>query len=187
VGAKSINEMIWHETSSGIGLDVGLLYNTGWHSLRIGSAVTNFGPDVSFSGLDLNFFDSAFVTRPPSTLQSTPSPVPITFRFGLAYNIIDAAKNKLVADVDLVHPSDINETVNGGLEYSIDNKFFLRGGYILNTDPSYASSLGWEQGVSAGAGIAFAPSKDVHMKLDYGYRNQGYLGDTHRLTLSVAW
>ena len=187
LGAKVVSEQIWNSNASSVGIDVGLLYNTGWRSLRIGAAVTNFGPDLSFSGLNLQFVDSMFTTRPPASYMSTPAPLPVTFRFGLGCNIIDGPKSKLVADVDLVHPSDINETVNAGLEYAYDGKFFLRGGYILNTDASYAQEIGWAQGISAGAGIAFKPVTGLDMRLDYGYRNQGFLGNTHRLALMVGF
>jgi hypothetical protein len=92
-----------------------------------------------------------------------------------------------VLGLDLVHPSDINETVNIGLEYGILGRYFLRAGYVWNTDISYQQAVGWNQGISAGAGLAFSPVKNLNLKLDYGYRNQGYLGGTHRVTLSVGF
>ena len=186
-GVKSVTEQIWNSTASGVGVDVGLLYNTGWRSLRVGASVTNFGPDLSYSGLNLDFVDSTQQTKPPATYKSTPAPMPVTFRFGLGYNFIDLPKSRLVGDVELVHPSDINETINAGLEYAYDGRFFLRGGYIFNTDPDYAADIGWNQGLSAGAGIAFTPRPNLNMKIDYGYRNQGFLGNTHRLALLVGF
>jgi opacity protein-like surface antigen len=92
-----------------------------------------------------------------------------------------------VLALDLVHPSDINETVNLGLEYGIAGKYFLRGGYIYNTDLTYQEAVGWNQGISAGAGLALEPLKGLNLKLDYGYRHQGYMGGTHRVTLGVGF
>lgn len=186
-GVKSVTEQIWNSTASGVGVDVGLLYNTGWRNLRIGAAVTNFGPDLSFSGLNLDFVDSTIKTKPPASYKSTPSPLPVTFRFGLGYDIINTTSNKLVIDVDLVHPSDINETINAGIEYGYAGQYFIRTGYIFNTDASYTADIGVSQGLSAGAGIAFTPIPNLSMKLDYGYRNQGFLGNTHRLALLVGF
>jgi hypothetical protein len=185
--AKSVTEGIWSMSSSGIGADLGLLYNTGWRSLRLGASVANFGTDLSFSGLNLEFTDSSRTVKPPASYKTNPAPLPITFRFGLAYNILDDSMNRLTADVDLVHPSDINETVNLGFEYALAKHYFIRTGYILNTDIQYARDVGWNQGISAGAGLAFTPVKGLDMTLDYGYRNQGYLGGTHRVALSVAF
>jgi hypothetical protein len=185
--AKGVTERIWDVSSSGVGLDVGLLYNTGWRSLRLGASVANFGSDMTFGGRNLDFVDSTLPTSPAASYKTTPSPLPIMFRFGLGYNLIETANNKLVLGLDLVHPSDINETVNIGLEYGLAGKYFLRGGYIYNTDLSYQESVGWGQGISAGAGLAFTPVKNLDLKLDYGYRYQGYLGGTHRVTLGVGF
>jgi opacity protein-like surface antigen len=185
--AKGITERIWEISSSAVGVDLGLLYNTGWRSLRIGAAVANFGSDMTFSGQNLNFVDTTLPANPAASYQTTPSALPIMFRFGLGYNLIETADNKLVLGLDLVHPSDINETVNIGLEYGILGRYFLRAGYVWNTDISYQQAVGWNQGISAGAGLAFSPVKNLNLKLDYGYRNQGYLGGTHRVTLSVGF
>jgi hypothetical protein len=185
--AKGITEQIFDITASGVGVDFGLLYNTGWRNLRLGASVANFGSDLSFSGRNLDFVDSTLPTHPQASYKTTPSPLPIMFRFGLGYNLIDNAASKLVLALDLVHPSDINETVNLGLEYGIAGKYFLRGGYIYNTDVSYQEAVGWSQGISAGAGLAFTPLKGLDLKLDYGYRYQGYLGGTHRVTLGVGF
>jgi hypothetical protein len=187
VTAKAITEQIWNTSSSGVGADVGLLYNTGWRDIRLGAAVANFGSDLSFSGIGLDFVDSTQKLYPPATYKTTPSPLPITFRFGIADNLINTADSKLVAALDLVHPSDINETVNVGLEYGLAGHYFLRAGYVLNTDPSYAQSVTWQQGISAGAGIAFEPVRGLGLRLNYGYRHQGWLGSTHRVTLGLAF
>jgi hypothetical protein len=187
VSVRSINERIWDMAASGVAVDVGLLYNTGWNNLRIGAAVTNFGPDLSYSGRNLDFTDSTWKVNPPATYKTTPAPVPVTFRFGLGYDVFSANSSKLVAALDLVHPADVNETINLGLEYGYLGRYFLRAGYILNTDVAYAKDLGYAQGISAGAGIAVKPVSNLDLKLDYGYRNQGMMGHTHRLTLGVMF
>jgi hypothetical protein len=187
VTARSVTEQIWNVSSSGLAADVGLLYHTGWHSLRIGSSVTNFGADLSFGGINLDFVDSTWRTNPTAMHKTTPAPLPVLFRFGVAYDLLSTTSNRVTAALDLVHPSDINETVNFGLEYGLKEQFFLRGGYIFNTDPSYADDIGWNQGISAGAGLAFRPFPHLDMKLDYGYRNQGFLGNTHRVTLALMF
>lgn len=184
---KSVTEAIWNMSASGIGADLGLLYHTGWRSLRLGASVSNFGTDLSFTGLNLDFVDSTHRVQPPATYKTNPAPLPITFRFGIAYNLLDDTMNRLTAAVDLVHPSDINETVNFGFEYALAQNYFVRAGYILNTDLQYARDIGWSQGISAGGGLNFTPVQGLQMRLDYGYRNQGYLGNTHRVALSAAF
>jgi hypothetical protein len=187
---KAINQSIWDMSASAVGADLGLLYNTGWNSLRIGAAMTNFGTQLSFSGrqLDYSFFwgDSG-----PSQLQgsykTSPSPLPTTFRFGLAYDVVNQGSNVLTAALDVLHPSDINETVNIGLEYGYAKTFYVRAGYVLNTDISYQEKLGWGTGLSAGLGVRTEPAKGLKLGLDYGYRFIEYLKPTHRLLLTVGF
>jgi hypothetical protein len=192
--AKAIQQTIWDMSASAVGFDVGLFYNTGFKSLRIGAAVTNYGTQLTFTGrqLDYNFFwpDSG-----PSQMQgsykTTPMGLPTSFRFGIAYDILEAldpAKgSRLTAAIDITHPSDINETVNLGLEYGLANVFFLRGGYILNADNSYQSEIGWLTGLSAGLGARAKPTRGLSLGLDYTFRYLQYVKPTHRLQLTVGF
>jgi len=191
---KAVSQTIWDMSATAVGADLGLFYNTGFKSLRIGAAVTNYGTQLAFSGrqLDYSFFweDSG-----PGTIQgsykTTPAGLPTCFRFGVAYDIIEApdpAKGpRLTADIDITHPSDINETVNFGLEYALANVFFLRGGYILNADNSYQSEVGWLTGLSAGLGARAKPANGLTIGLDYTFRYLQYVKPAHRLQLTVGF
>jgi hypothetical protein len=194
VTTKVVQQTIWDMSASAFGFDVGLFYNTGFRSLRIGAAVTNYGTQLTFSGrqLDYSFYwpDSG-----PSTIQgsykTTPMGLPTSFRFGIAYDIIEAPDpekgSRLTAALDITHPSDINETVNFGLEYGLSNAFFLRGGYILNADNSYQEEIGWLTGLSAGLGARAKPTRGLTLGLDYTFRYLKYVKPTHRLQLTVGF
>lgn len=187
---KGINQTIWDLSASALGLDVGLFYNTGFKSLRLGAAVTNYGSQLSYAGphLDYNFYwpDSG-----PSQLQgsykTTPVPLPTTFRFGVAMDVLKSDNNRLTAAIDLVHPSDINETVNFGLEYGLADMLFLRAGYIFNTDQQYMKKLGDFTGLCAGAGVKGKVVEGLELGLDYAFRYYSYLKPTHRLMLTVGF
>ena len=188
VTAKVVNQTVWDMSASAVAFDVGLFYNTGYKSLRIGAAVTNYGTQLAFSGreLDYSFFwpDSG-----PSQIQGSYSTTPV----GLptAYDIIEAQDltkdSRLTVAIDITHPSDINETVNFGLEYGLANVFFLRGGYILNADNSYQEEIGWLTGLSAGLGARAEPARGLSLGLDYTFRYLKYLKPTHRLQLTVGF
>jgi hypothetical protein len=188
--AKAVSQTVWDMSASAAGVDLGLFYNTGFRSLRIGAAVTNFGTQLSFSGrqLDYSFFwpDSG-----PSVIQgsykTTPMPLPTSFRFGVAYDVLDQGPNRLTAAVDITHPSDINETVNFGLEYGMSKTFFLRGGYVLNADTDYQEEIGWLTGLSAGLGVMTKPASSLNLGLDYSFRYLSYVKPTHRLQLTVGF
>lgn len=188
--AKYVSEQVWDVGAQGLAFDFGVHYNTGWRNLRIGMAMANFGPDLRYSGSQLNFthdpgWEWPWTREPiPGTYLTETFPLPVTFRFGLAYDVMRTENSALAAAVDLVHYNDVNEKVNIGLEYN-HQPVYVRAGYILNTDLDYADALGYATGLSAGAGFRVRPGPGIGLQLDYGYRNLARLGASHRLTLAV--
>ena len=130
-------------------------------------------------------------SRIEGSYKTTPAGLPTTFRFGIAYDILEAMDpdkdSRLTAALDITHPSDINETVNFGLEYGLANVFFLRGGYILNADNAYQDEIGWLTGLSAGLGARAKPIHGLGLGLDYTFRYYQYVKPTHRLQLTVGF
>jgi hypothetical protein len=194
VTVKAVSQTIWDMSASAVGCDVGLFYNTGFKSLRIGAAVTNYGTQLSFTGRELDysfFWDDSGPSQLQGSYKTTPAGLPTSFRFGIAYDLIEAQDltrdSRLTAALDITHPSDINETVNFGLEYGLANVFFLRGGYILNADNSYQEEIGWLTGLSAGLGARAKPTQGLSLGLDYTFRYLEYLKPTHRLQLTVGF
>jgi long-subunit fatty acid transport protein len=184
---KLITQSIWNMSATGAAFDLGLLYHTGFKSLRLAACVTNFGTSMSFSGLGLEFQDTSYQTKPRAQYKTTPTPLPTTFRFGLAYNIIDMDDNVLTAAVDVIHPNDINETIDIGLEYNFKKLFFLRAGYILNSDLNYSEAIKSTAGLSAGTGFIVNIAPTVKLRLDYCYRDMGWLKASHRLGAIIGF
>ncbi len=188
--AKAVTQTVWDMSASAVGADLGLHYNTGFRSLRIGAAVTNYGTQLSFTGrqLDYSFF---WTDSGPSSIQgsykTTPAGLPTSFRFGVAYDILEGPDNRLTTALDITHPSDINETVNFGLEYAYGDIFSLRGGYILNADSKYQELVGWMTGLSAGLGVKASPAAGLKLGLDYAFRYLQWVKPTHRLALTVGF
>jgi len=60
---------------------------------------------------------------------------------------------------------------------------------VVNTDASYMESVGASTGLSAGAGVDVTPFGKENMKIgvDYGYRNLGRLGISHRVNLNIRF
>jgi hypothetical protein len=187
ITAKGISQSIWNLSATGMGLDLGLLYNTGFRSLRLAACVSNFGTSMAFSGLGVQYQDSSYPTKPYAVRKTTATPLPTTFRFGISYNIIDQPANILTFACDVIHPNDINETVNFGLEYVLKKIFFLRTGYIFNTDVNYAEAIKYRTGLSAGAGFITNLTPGVNLRIDYCYKDMGWLKASHRLGLIVGF
>ena len=194
---KALQERIWDMGATDVAFDFGVHYNTGFRNLRLAMAINNFGPDTRFSGKELQFdYDPSDWTWPwnrtplAGELLTEDFPLPVVFRFGLAYDILDnhgaTSKPRLTAAADLVHNNDVNEKVDVGLEFAALD-FTLRGGYIINTDQSYASDLGEATGLSAGVGITVHPFGKAQFGVDYAYRDLGRLGMSHLLNLNVRF
>jgi hypothetical protein len=191
---KVMQEQIWNLASSAVAFDFGTYYNTGWKNLRLAMAIANFGPDAQFSGKQLDFEVSQrddwswpWSYRPiPASYLTEKFPLPVTFRIGVADDIINNDKNRLTVAADLVHFNDVSEQVNIGIEYNFMN-FFLRGGYILNTDSDYSEELGWRSGLSFGASVDVNLVSNLNMQVDYAYRDLARLGVSHRIGLTVGF
>jgi len=189
---KVLNEQIWDVGCTGAAFDFGVHYNTGWRNLRMAMAITNFGPDLKYSGSLLNFtydpnWEWPWSREPiPGTFLTENFALPVVFRFGVAYDIIHAEGTHLTAAADLNHFNDVNEKVNLGLEYNY-KPLYLRAGYVLNTDFTYGDDVGMKTGISAGVGIKVRPARTFGLVLDYAYRDLARLGGSHRLTLGVEF
>jgi len=188
--AKVVSQTVMDMAASAVGADLGLHYNTGFKSLRIGAAVTNFGTQLAFAGrqLDYSFFWS---DSGPSSIQgsykTTPAGLPTSFRFGVAYDLLSTPTNRLTTAVDIAHPSDINETIHLGFEYDYNHFFSARAGYVLNADAQYQSNIGWLTGLSAGVGINADTKRGIKLGLDYAFRYYEKIDPVHRLMLAVGF
>ncbi len=189
IGLKGIQERIWDMSASTFAFDVGFHFNTGFHNLRIGVAINNYGPEIAYTGGRLRRIEKDEKTgkEVPISYVSTPVPIPTTFRFGIAADLISNENSRLTSCFDLVHYNDINETFNIGLEYLISKMFSVRAGYILNTDSEYRDQIHWMTGLSGGLGIKTSLMNGMEFEIDYSYRHHYYLLGSHRVSLSFAF
>jgi len=203
---KYIREAIWEMSSNGVGFDVGTLYNTGWRSVRLGMSLANFGPDMKFGGRNLDI-NATLPSWPPNsggqpyTIKSTPYPMPLSFRVGVAFEPINKKPHRMTLATDLSHPNDGTEKFNVGAEYTWNEFASLRTGYKYDQDGRYKSSFTTADGVvhslkanksatenfSAGGGINYKLKGKMTAKLDYAYTNLGYLESVHRFTLGLGF
>jgi hypothetical protein len=159
VSLKYVNETIDAYKASNMVFDGGILYYTGFSSLRLAAAIQNFGTDAKF-------INDAFK-------------MPAMLRLGAAMEIVGDkdAETRLTALVDALHPSDATERINVGLELAWMRMLVLRGGYkFLYDEESYSVGLGWYGRESLGlpVGISFA------------YSSYGRLGNILRFSLEAG-
>jgi len=155
--AKYATEDLVSHKHSTLMFDGGIVFETGYRSLVIGTSLQNFGPEVKY-------INESF-------------PLPQTFRVGISAKLLgpDASllfhtgNQELLLAYDLVHPRDYGQQHQVGLEYTIAKAIMLRSGYKMNYD---------EQSLTYGLGVALSV-----VRVDYAYDPFGeYLDAVHRVT-----
>lgn len=150
-------------------VDIGSIYYLGISSVRIGMALSHFGPDLQPSGT----FTSATGEQRSYDNFSPPT----TFRFGVAWEPIEREHQRLTTSIEFNQPSDNQLVAKAGAEYEIADRFAIRTGYNVNAD-----ELKW----SAGAGFypMFGTTRGT---FDYAYTDGGLLGAVHRFSLGARF
>ncbi|TFG99976.1 MAG: PorV/PorQ family protein [Calditrichales bacterium] len=177
ISLKYINQRIWNETANGVAFDVGTQYHLDFQNIVIAMSMFNFGPDLRFAGPDLSVrydYNTFLQNRLlPSNLETEDYPLPLSFQFGLAFDIYNMQFFTVRGSVDAVHLSDNNELINFGGEVGLYDRLFLRGGYKMTHD---------DQDYSLGLGVnTFLGS--FLMKIDYAYVGYNILPDVHFLSI----
>lgn len=158
VQAKYVRETLDQDAFSNVLFDVGTVYYTGFRDLRLAFTLQHFGPDVQ--GLRQDFR------------------TPLLFRVAVADELVATENVRVSSAVELVHPTDNNEWVNGGIETVLLDVLALRAGY----------RFGVEEGrFSLGAGVEPPSIGGLRVRADYAYSSYGdVFGPTHRFTVGLS-
>lgn len=185
--AKYVQQSIWNESASAFALDVGLLFITNFHDMRLGMSISNFGTDLKMDGRDLlhriDLDPNALGNNETivSTLKTENWPLPFLFRVGLAMDVLHFGGSRLTLAMDALRPSDNTEIINVGAEVSFNDWVFLRGGYkSLFRDDS-------EEGLTVGAGVHIAMQDMFAIEVDYTYADFGLFEYVQMISGSVTF
>ncbi len=160
---KFIHSYLADETASGWAADMGTLYDTGFRTIRIGMVIQNFGPNQKF-------IEEEF-------------PIPITFKAGMAMDILTRNKHAITTSIEMRHPNDNAETVQMGGEYWFNNVFATRLGYKYNYDT---------EGFTAGFGMRFDIGTNK-FSFDYAYADVSeylapdFMDNPHRISAGFSF
>jgi hypothetical protein len=181
-----LQETVWHSTAGTVTFDIGTLYRVGPHGLHIGSSVSHFGTEGSFSGRDLRLTYDQDPTRYgdngtlPGERFVESYPVPVLFRVGVGYPWRPNADWLIWATTEAAHPNDNTESMSGGVEASYRDLVALRAGYQgLHRQDS-------EAGLTLGTGVK-GRLESFDYRVDYAWADQGRLGSVHRVTLQISY
>jgi len=147
--------------ASVISVDFGTIFYPKFTKLpTFGFAMTvrNFSPDVK--------------------VQERKFQLPLTYIIGFTADVFDIIgeckkDQRLMVEIDAIHPRDYTERLNVGFEYSYRNMFYLRTGYRFNYD---------EENVTFGLGYKKGP-----LTIDYSYGSFGVFNNVNRVSFGVRF
>ena len=148
---------------STMAFDFGVLYDTGFRSLKFALSVRNFSQE-------LTYINESFE-------------LPLSFNVGLSMDVtdlmvnVDPSQHAFNLMIEAERPRDFSEQVRIGGEYMFMNILALRAGYVYPTD---------EQGVNLGAGLNYSAGT-LGLGVDYAYTAFGVFDNVQRLGVHLSF
>lgn len=200
ITAKLIQEKIWDMGSIGPAFDFGTFLSPGiFGSFRAAFVIKNFGPELCFSGgqleKDMLPKDNPPGTGPvPAELNPDAYSLPLCFKLGLAYDIFTTPENRLTMALDLSHPNDGSEKIHMGFEFMFQKMLALRVGCRYNPDVKEydPNTLEEEEFIKALDGPCFGGSihstaGNLSYSIGYAGELKRTLGLQHRISLGLEF
>lgn len=193
VTLRVISEALADVTASAVALDAGVQYVTGpKDNFKFGISLRNVGSRMSFGGegLSQQLKTASFDQEFPISFDNRAAAfeLPSVLNIGLSYDVYAGEKHRLTFLGNFTANSFSEDQLGGGVEYSLDDLFMLRGAYKYDfgsgdpiTEPIYT-------GLSAGASVAIPFSKEnknVKMSIDYAYRETKLWNGTHNIGVRI--
>ena len=184
---KYIQQKIWNSSASAFAVDLGVLFLSDIYGLRIAATITNFGTTMQMDGQDLfvqhdidpnNYGNNDQIL---ASLKTDEFPLPLTFRIGLAMDVVDSEEHRITLAADALHPNDNDESINVGGEYMFNNLIAFRLGY----KSLFLSNS--EEGFTAGVGLNYNFTSDFGVRIDYAYQDFGVLDYTQHFALGIRF
>ena len=108
-------------------------------------------------------------------------------QYDLRFDMLQQHSVKLSQGFATIIPSFARDQLGGGLEFSLNNIFMLRGGYKVDLGDALVEEQSIYSGLSAGASIVIPVSKKEdrrsNISIDYAYRQTTKWNATHNIGL----
>lgn len=185
--AKYISQRIWHMKSSGFAIDMGTLFTSQFHGMKIGMSISNFGTSMRLEGKDtaVNYDEAPQYggsnDNIPAFKRTDDFPLPLLFRVGIAVNILENDLHRITIAVDAAHPNDNTEYINSGIEYAFRDYVSLRMGY------KNAFARDSEEGLTTGLGAKIQVPGGSILDIHYIYQAFGRLRNAQGITLGLTF
>jgi opacity protein-like surface antigen len=182
---KVIHQKIWEMSATGIAIDIGVHYVTPFKGVTIGFTMVNFGSKMQMDGhnsrilYDFDPNSTGNNERVPAKLETDKWALPLNFRIGMLYELLDTQQHTVNMEVDAAHPNNNYESINTGIEYIFKNRFALRGGYksLFLKDS--------EESFTVGAGVNYPILGNVMVHIDFAYADFGLLENVQKYSIGI--
>jgi hypothetical protein len=181
-----IAEQIMSSSATGMGINAGVQYNgLAMPGLKLGIAVKNIGPNMTFSGSNLYRFGTIEADRDAQyyKVDAASFELPTTMEIGLAYEKKIGDQHNFLLSTTFQNNNYSTDEYKFGGEYGYDNLLFLRGGYNVNPE---ASTDGQLFDYTFGFGLNFDLAGTV-VAFDYAYRHAQFFDANSVVTVSLGF
>jgi hypothetical protein len=162
--------------TQGVLVDIGSIYYLGYGSVRIATALSNFGSELRPRDPDTGGGEWVSPVTGETRAYDGFDP-PLMFRYGVAFEPVESDAQRLTASLEVNQPADDAQVFKLGAEWAWQRRLALRAGYNFNAD---------ELKLSSGAGL-YAEIGRTKTTVDYAFTDGGALGAIHRVSLGVRF
>jgi hypothetical protein len=173
------SESVLQTKSTGVSFDFGFQYETGFHGMKIGGAMKNFGSSQEFGGSDFES-NQQFPEDDPQAanrtvaLTSAAFELPSQFGGGVSWPVMQGQHTLMVHGIYQSNSYGLDEMRIGG-EYDWKKTFAVRVGYRYSS----ADEDLWGLTYGAGAQVPFSGGR---MRIDYaGQMVNDFFDDVHHI------
>ena len=188
ITANLITEQMALVSTTGIGFNIGISYRNlaNVDGLSFAVVLKNLGPQMKYDGTGLNVYAiSDDLSRPNQfyRLESAEFELPSTMELGMGYNLNFNAENALVLNGVFQNSNFYGDEYKFGAEYSYDNTFFVRGGYMFMPELETDNNV---FGLTAGVGLNYNLG-GANVKIDYAFRESKFFDNNHIFSVTLGF
>lgn len=193
VSGAFVSEKVAELSANGFAVDLGVQYDTGWRGLRFGFAMKNVGPDMQFTGANLEQRISVPGDDPSAQphvvrLQSASFEIPSYLQIGVSYDLAMGEARHATLFGAFQGNNFSTDEYRVGAEIPIGDRLALRGGYIgqlaINEEDRQQDYL---YSYTYGAGFNFKLG-DRPFAIDWAGTHVGeFFDDNQQVSLSIEF
>ncbi len=199
VTLRAINEAISNVNAFGFGIDAGVQYVTGTNDrFKLGIALRNTGTKMQFGGEGLvytsNTPNSSSAYKLAIEQRAAQFELPSQLYLSTSYDIINTEDSlqtkgqRITAMASFISNSFSRDEIGGGIEYSLNKMFSLRGSYKVEIGGgTEVQTKTVHTGLAAGVSVEFPMKKgsDTMLGIDYSYLSTNPFRGTHNISIRL--